>query len=160
MDLTAAGRVVFDTTACIYYLEHPAADPRCAVLLPVVRAAQAGTVDLVVSTVTVTELLTGPLRAGDREAEAAVRLFVGLLCTVAPVDLAVAERAADIRAEHGLRTPDALICATAMLPAAVIVGNDKKWMRIGGLIRYVHIDDMVAAANYGGPTSSAGSPGE
>lgn len=150
MDLTAAGRVVFDTTACIYYLERPATDPRCAVLLPVVRAAQAGTVDLVVSTVTVTELLTGPLRAGDREAEAAVRLFVNLLCTVTPVDLAIAERVAAIRAEHRLRTPDALICATAMLAAAVVVGNDEQWKRIGSLTPYAHIDDLVAAADRGG----------
>lgn len=156
MDLTAAGRVVFDTAACIYYLERPVTDPRCAVLLPVVRAAQAGAVDLVVSTVTVTELLTGPLRAGDREAEAAVRLFVSLLCTVTPVDLAVAERAAAIRAEHGLRTPDALICATAVLAAAVVVGNDEQWKRMGSLTPYVHIDDMVAAADRGGSTSPAG----
>lgn len=156
MDLTSAGRMVFDTTACIYYLERPATDPRCAVLLPAVRAAQAGTVDLVVSTVTVTELLTGPLRAGDREAEAAVRLFVSLLCTVAPVDLAVAERAAAIRAEHRLRTPDALICATAMLAAAVVVGNDEQWRRLGCLTRYAHIDDLVAAVNPGGSTLSDG----
>ncbi len=152
----AAGHVVFDTTACIYYLERPATDPRCAVLLPVVRAAEAGTIDLAVSTVTVTELLTGPLRAGDREAEAAVRLFVGLLCTVVPVDLAVAERAATIRAEYGLRTPDALICATAMLVAAVVVGNDEQWKRVGSLASYVHIDDVVATADRGGSASPAG----
>lgn len=83
-NLTAQRRVVFDTTACIYYLERPAVDPRCAVLLPVVAAAQAGTVDLMISTVTVTELLTAPLRDGNREAEAAVRLFMSLLCTVVP----------------------------------------------------------------------------
>jgi predicted nucleic acid-binding protein len=145
VDLTTAGRVAFDTTACIYYLECATTDPRCAVLLPVVRAAEARTIDLVVSTVTVTELLTGPLRAGNQKAEAAVRLFVGLLCTVVPVDLAVAERAAAIRADHGFRTPDALICATAVLTAAVIVGNDPKWKRMGSLVTYVHIDDLVAS---------------
>ena len=69
MGLTVKGPVVFDTTACIYYLERPAIDPRCAVLLPVVAAAQAGTVDLMISTVTVAELLTGPLRTGDQQAE-------------------------------------------------------------------------------------------
>lgn len=138
-------RVVFDTTACIYYLERPAADPRCAVLLPVVAAAQAGTVDLMISTVTVTELLTAPLRDGNREAEAAARLFMGLLCTVAPVDLAVAERAAALRAEHGLRTPDALICATALGSAAVVVGNDLRWKQSG--LPYVHIDDVAARSS-------------
>jgi predicted nucleic acid-binding protein len=109
----------------------PAADPRCAVLLPVVAAAQAGTGDLMISTVTVTELLTAPLRDGNREAEAAARLFMGLLCTVVPVDLAVAERAAALRTEHGLRTPDALICATALGSAAVVVGNDLRWKHAG-----------------------------
>lgn len=148
MDLTQ-GRVVLDTRACIYYLERPAVDPRCAVLLPVVAAAQAGTVDLMISTVTVTELLIGPLRAGNREAEAAVRLFAGLLCTVLPVDLAVAERAAALRAKHGLRTPDALICATALCSAAVVVGNDLRWKQIGSGVRYVHIDDVVAATGHG-----------
>ncbi|MGB9279642.1 MAG: PIN domain-containing protein [Pseudonocardiaceae bacterium] len=142
MDLTAQGRVVFDTAACIYYLERPAADPRCAVLLPVVRAAQAGTVELVISTVTVTELLTGPLRAANREAEAGVRLFIGLLCTVAPVDIAVAERAATLRAAHRLRTPDALICATALCSGAVVVGNDSRWKQVGGGLTYLHIDDL------------------
>lgn len=145
MDLTSHGRVVFDTTACIYYLERPAADPRCAVLLPVVAAAQAGTVDLQISTVTVTELLTGPLQDRNQEAEAAVRLFMGLLCTVVPVDLVVAERAAALRAEHGLRTPDALVCATALCRAAVVVGNDLRWKHIGSGVRYLHIDDVVAS---------------
>ena len=102
-----------------------------------------------ISTVTATELLTGPLRAGNREAEAAVRLFMGLLCTVLPVDLAVAERAAALRAEHGLRTPDALVCATALCSAAVVVGNDLQWKQIGSGVRYVHIDDVVAATGHG-----------
>jgi hypothetical protein len=50
--LTVQRRVVFDTTACIDYLERPATDPRCAVLLPVITAAQAGMADLMISTVT------------------------------------------------------------------------------------------------------------
>jgi predicted nucleic acid-binding protein len=145
VDLTVKGPVVFDTTACIYYLERPAIDPRCAVLLPVVAAAQAGTVDLMISTVTVTELLTGPLQAGDQQAEAAVRLFMGLLCTVVPVDFVVAERASALRAEHGLPTPDALICATALCSGAVVVGNDLRWKQIGSGITYLHIDDVSAA---------------
>jgi hypothetical protein len=62
------------------------------------------------------------------------------------VDLAVAERAAAIRAEHRLRTPDAVICATAVLAAAVVVGNDVRWKWTESLTSYLHIDDMVAAA--------------
>jgi predicted nucleic acid-binding protein len=145
VDLTVYSRVVFDTTACIYYLERPAADPRCAVLLPVVAAAQSGTLDLMISTVTVVELLTAPLRDSNREAEAAARLFVGVLCTVVPVDRAVAERAAALRADYGLRTPDALICATALGSAAVVVGNDLRWKHAG--LPYVHIDDVSTSGS-------------
>lgn len=104
-----ATHVVLDTSACIYYLDCPPTDPRCAVLLPVVRSAEEeGELDLLVSTVAVTELLACPLQGGDREAEASVRLFLDLLCRVVPVDRAVAERAAALRAHHGLRT---LVCA-------------------------------------------------
>jgi hypothetical protein len=49
---------------------------------------------------------------------------------------------AALRAEHGLRTPDALICATALYSGAVVVGNDLRWKQIGGGITYVHIDDV------------------
>ncbi|MPZ66886.1 MAG: PIN domain-containing protein [Pseudonocardiaceae bacterium] len=147
MDLTSANHVVLDTSACIYYLDCPPTDPRCAVLLPVMRSAEQGEFDLLVSTVTVTELLAGPLRGGDRDAEASVRLFLDLLCRVVPVDRAVAERAAALRADHGLRTPDALICATALLVGpAVVVGNDERWKRIGGEVDYRHLDDLVHAS--------------
>jgi predicted nucleic acid-binding protein len=73
------------------------------------------------------------------------RLFIGLLCTVVPVDLTVAERAAALRAEHGLRTPDALICATALGAAAVVVGNDLRWKQTD--LPYVHIDDVVSRSS-------------
>lgn len=158
MELTSATHVVLDTSACIYYLDCPPTDSRCAVLLPVVRSAEKGELDLLVSTVTVAELLAGPLRCGDRKAEASVRLFLDLLCRVVPVDRAVAERAAALRADHGLRTPDALICATALLMGpAVVVGSDERWKRTGGEVDYRHLDDLVHADQ---PAPDAGAPAD
>jgi len=61
----------------------------------------------VTSTITMTELLVQPYRAGD---EQRVDEFYGLLATypnldwIAP-DLEIADMAARIRAMHGLRTP-------------------------------------------------------
>ncbi|HWB72047.1 MAG TPA: PIN domain-containing protein [Egibacteraceae bacterium] len=146
MDLADLGRVVLDTSVCIYYLDRPADDPRRRVVEPVVSAAEAGTVELVISPVTVTELLVGPLRERNRAAEAAVRLFVTTLCRLAPAGLAVAGVAARLRAAFGLATPDALICATGVVEEAdAVVGNDARWKRLDE-VPYVHLDDVLGAA--------------
>lgn len=86
----------------------------------------------VVSTVTVTELLVHPLRAGRaetyRELIDLLRYFPNL--HLRGVDFDVAETAARLRAEHGLRTPDALIVATGLVGAVPhLVTNDKEWRR-------------------------------
>lgn len=146
MDLAGIGRAVLDTSVCIYYLDRPADDPRRGVVEPVVSAAEAGTAELVISPVTVTELLVGPLRQRNRAAEAAVRLFVTTLCRLAPAGLAVAGVAARLRAALGLDTPDALICATGVVEEAdAVIGNDARWKRLGE-VPYIHLDDVVGAA--------------
>jgi predicted nucleic acid-binding protein len=67
---------------------------------------------LVVSAVTYAEVLTGAL-LGHQD-EALVRgFFADLISEVIPVDAAIAERAARLRADARLRMPDALVLATA-----------------------------------------------
>jgi predicted nucleic acid-binding protein len=103
-------------------------------------------VDLVVSTVTVMELLVKPLREGDRAAEAAVRLFLEGLCRCVPVGPEVADAAARLRATRGLPAPDALICATGVVEAAdAVLGNDHRWKRVTE-VRYLHLDEVLAQA--------------
>lgn len=143
MDLTASRHVVLDTSACIYHLESPVEDPRARVVRPLVERAEQGRLTLAVSSVTVTELLTAPLRRRDQVAEATIRVFLDLLCTVVVLDHALAIRAARVRADTGLRTPDAVICATALhLGTEAVVGNDARWRRVPGL-PYQHIDDLT-----------------
>lgn len=130
MDLTAPRRVCLDTSAAIYFLADPPGTRRRLVVEPYVRAAEQGSLTLVVSTVAVAELLVQPIRLGDRGAEIAVRLLLEL-CEVADVTRAVAERAADFRARYGLPTPDALICSTAVTAGCdLVVGNDQRWHRV------------------------------
>ena len=81
----------------------------------------------VTSTITMTELLVQPYRDFD---EQRVDEFYGLLSTypnldwIAP-DLEIADIAARIRAEHRLRTPDALQAATATHARATgLITND------------------------------------
>lgn len=144
MDLTNLDRVLLDASACIYYLDRPSDDARRQVVAPVIKAAEDGALDLVISAVTVTELLVAPLRRHDTRSEAAVRLFTGALCRVSPATSAIAERAARLRADHHLATPDALVYATGLAEdAGAIVGNDARWKRVADG-RYLHLDDLVA----------------
>ena len=86
----------------------------------------------VTSTITMTELLVQPYRAADQQADE----FYVLLSTypnlewIAP-NLEIADRAAKLRALHGLRTPDALHAATAVHAGATgLVTNDPVFERV------------------------------
>ena len=143
MELTDLRNVVLDTAPCIYFLEGSVSDRRRAVMDPLIESAESGETQVSVSTLSVTELLTGPLRKKDRMAEARTRLFLSELCNLVPADFEVADAAARLRARHRLRTPDALVCATGLVIGAdAIVGNDARWKRVADL-PYVHLDDIA-----------------
>ncbi len=80
-----------------------------------------------------TELLVHPYRSND---EQQVDAFYGLLATypnlewIAP-SLEIADRAAQLRAMHRLRTPDALQAATAISEeASGLITNDPAFARV------------------------------
>lgn len=57
------------------------------------------------------------------------------ICRFVPVNVAVADAAARIRRETGLKLPDALIAATALLQdAALVSANGKDFRRVPGLV--------------------------
>lgn len=104
---------------------------------------QAGETSVMLSPVTVAELLVLPIRTGDIDAEVVVRLFVGKLCRVMAATSETASIAAGIRAASGLRLPDALILATAVEHnAEAVVGNHAAWKRVSPL-PYIHLDDQT-----------------
>lgn len=127
-------RIALDTNVFIYHLEEnlgyiPLTDLVFAWLEKPNSSA-------VTSTITMTELLVQPLRNRD---EATADLFRGLLSNypnlhwVAP-DLEVAYLAARYRAEHRLKTMDALHAATAVRAAATgLITNDAALARVDGL---------------------------
>lgn len=81
------------------------------------------------STVTVQEILVRPFRRGSAAvatAEGFLRHFAEI--RIVDVGYEIAREAARIRSVTGLRTPDALIIATAVVTAAdVILTNDLSW---------------------------------
>lgn len=124
--------VVLDSGAVVGFLDrqdalHAAADTAVREL---VRGQR-----LVASVVTYAEVLTGA-RLGHHNEDDVAGFFAGLLSAVLPVDVAVADKAADLRSRfESLRMPDALILATAETEPDVdlIVTGDQQLTKVSGL---------------------------
>jgi len=124
-------RVALDTCIVIYQLE---ANRRYSPLTDCILCyVEQSDLSAVTSTITMTELLVHPYR--DRDV-VRVNELLGLLSTypnlewVAP-ELEIAARTAEIRAQYGLRTPDALQAATAVHSnATAFLTNDPVFRRI------------------------------
>ena len=84
---------------------------------------------LAISTLTYAEILAGPLRAGHGTVEIVER-FAGQV-RVLDVSKSIARLAAELRATHGLKLPDAVIVATGLRHEAdVILTGDARWKGI------------------------------
>jgi predicted nucleic acid-binding protein len=127
-------RVALDTSIFIYHLE---ANPSYADMAGEIFAwLERSPHTAVTSTLTMTELLVQPYRAGN---EVLVNQYYGLLSLfpnlewIAP-DLAIADTAARIRARYRLRTPYALQAATAIRSGATaIFPNDADLSRVSDI---------------------------
>ncbi len=85
---------------------------------------------MILSTVSVSEILVGPWRARDRESaklvEAALKSIPGV--TEADVTWNVAARSAELRRRTGVPLPDALIIASVLnQQVQLLVTNDAAW---------------------------------
>ena len=136
-------RIGADTMVFIYYLEdHPAYAP---LLQPLFEAWEEGRNSGVTSVITLLEILVKPKREGQEEA---ARDYLELLTTypyltIVEVDLGVAERAADLRAKYGIRTPDALQLAAALqAEAGGFITNDGRLKQVAEL-EIVLLDDLL-----------------
>ncbi len=111
-------KIAIDTMIFIYaFEEHPT---YLAVLRSFFSALEKGEMEAVTSTVTITECLIQPYRLKNfilaAQYMALFRNFPHL--SVIPVIDDIAERAAFLRANQNLKTPDALQLATALVSGA------------------------------------------
>ncbi len=131
VDLPHAALLLVDSAPIIYLLEnHMQLAARFA---PLFEAHTAGRVRFSVTTITIAEVLTGPLKAGD---DALALRYRAVLETWRPVplDIDIAERAARLRASLGLRLPDAVQAASALaINAAALVTYDRDFSRVRAL---------------------------
>ena len=109
------GKSVFiDTAPFVYFVEER--EPYATFLTPFFEAVDAGKIRVCTSTITCAEALVVPCRQKDWNL---VDQYEELLLdtpslTIVPFDLDLVGRTADIRAKHGLKTPDAIQWATAV----------------------------------------------
>lgn len=130
--------VVLDSDAVIGFLDrndalHAAADKAIRDLV--------GNERLLVSVVTYAEVLTGA-RLGHHDEHQVKGFFSDLISDILPVDVAVADMAADLRSRRkSLRMPDALILATAEVQVEIglVVTGDQQVTNMTGLGCKVHL---------------------
>lgn len=143
-DALANGPVAVDTALFIYLIEE---HPR---FLEPVRAlfaqADAGSLEIVTSALTLLEVLVVPLRAGDRRLAARYEALLTRSRGIRLVDLSRDQlrMAAQLRAGHAtLRTPDALQLAAAIgAGCGTFVTNDRRIPAPDGL-RVLQLSELL-----------------
>lgn len=107
-------RVYVDTSALIYAIEAPQLFPRLQTQF--LDLFIRGELTMVTSWITFAEVLIKPLQNGDALAESGYRSFFvpSSHFEILSVDQGIADRAAALRALHGLKLPDAVHIATGM----------------------------------------------
>lgn len=130
-DLPEAALLLVDSPPIIYILEdHPKMASR---FRPLFEAHAAGRLRFAVTTITVTEVLTGPLLARDDALTRRYRAILESWQTV-PLDIDIAENAARLRASLRLKLADAVQAASALaINAAALVTYDRDFSRVRSL---------------------------
>ncbi len=129
-----SGPVGLDTPPFIYFIEeHP---KYLSVVRPVFGAMANGTLSGVTSALTLLETLVQPFRFGNAplagQYEAFLTRSYGL--RLEHVTIAVLRAAAQLRAAHNIKTPDAIHIATALIAnCPVYLTNDRDLPLIPGI---------------------------
>jgi predicted nucleic acid-binding protein len=123
--------IYLDTSVFIYFVEqHPRYSLVCEVLF---NEIESGRTKASTSTLTMLEVLVQPYRQKNDEL---VLKFYALLTTYPhltwiPMSVSVADQAAKLRADHGLKTPDAIQAASAISRGDTgFVCNDKMFNKV------------------------------
>ena len=123
--------LLVDTAPLIYVLEgNERFAPRFE---PVFRLQESGKVRFAVTTVTIAEVLVGPIQKGQDGLAAKYRALLESWVVV-PLDADIAASAARLRVAHGLKLADAVQAASALLIGAdALVTHDRDFSRVSGL---------------------------
>ena len=145
LNLPNSGNVYIDANIVLYSVDvHPVYFPIC---LPVWESAQSGAISVVSSELILVETLVGPLRSEDALLfERRKSLWDHENISLLPITRDILMEAARLRAAiPGLKTPDAIHVATAIIcKCALFISNDVGFRRIPNL-PLVLLDDVLAS---------------
>jgi len=125
--IPSGSRILLDTVALIYFLEGN--NRYSEKSEEIFGRIESGDLQGVMASLVFAELLVPLYRNGDQEAAAGLshRLTNFRNLEVITLNTEISMLAARLRAEHGLRTPDAIHSATAIIAkASGILTNDKR----------------------------------
>ncbi len=130
-ELPAGALLLVDSAPIIYTLE---ANERFAERFePLFQRHAMGELVIAVTTITIAEVLTGPLKAGE---EALAKRYRAVLDAWQVVDFTsdIAESAARLRGTYGLKLPDAIQLASALeINAHALVTHDRDFAQVRGM---------------------------
>lgn len=138
------GTIYVDTNAVIYRVER--VEPIYSAALPLWVALDECQRQLCTSELTLLESLVKPFRERKPElADLFRELLLGTIgMTCLPIDRAILETAARLRADHRLKTPDSIHAATALESGcSLFVTNDPEFRKVPGLDVAV-LSDLVS----------------
>jgi len=135
-------KIYFDSAPIIYYTEDriPFAD----IIEKVMQYIIQNNIQIVTSVISVSECLTKPIRENDTKLITIYERFFEQTQNMNVIDISfpIARKSADLRAQYGLRTPDALHIATAIIAGCqAFLTNDIALKRINELKVWV-LDDI------------------
>ena len=123
--------LLIDSAPIIYFLDgHPRLAPR---FRPMFAAQAEGRVRFAITTITIAEVMTGPLQVAD---DARARRYRAILTSwqIVELDADIAECAARLRASLRLKLADAVQAASALaIDAAALVTHDRDFSRLRSL---------------------------
>ena len=127
-------KLFLDTAPVVYYLDD---NERYAdVVQNFIFASFVNGIEVLTSVITATEYLTHPYRNKDEERISTFFEFIAKSkISIVPIDLVIAEKAAQIRADYpNFKTMDSLQLATALTnDCDAFLTNDKQLVQFSGL---------------------------
>ena len=128
--LPTEGEVYLDSSSLIYSVERH--EPYLGLLAPVWQEAERGQLQLVSSELALAEVLVRPVRERNEELISRYQeVFASADVRLVPASRRTWEDAARLRADYGLRTPDALHAATALQEHCdLFITNDADFRRV------------------------------
>ena len=143
LNLPTRGCVYLDANTIIYSYEQ--VEPYRTLLEPVWLGASSQTYNIITSELTLLEVLVGPIKQGNATLQAGFKqlLLSSTDVRTVPISQLVLERAAQLRATTGVKTPDAIHAATALLEGCpLFLTNDPTFRRIPGL-NVIVLNDLL-----------------